>query len=217
MNPFLSVKSNEEKVKPSQALGGMFGGFDEIGFEVETPSVSNIAQGVGSIFQDIFSLGEDIVGVKQETSSKETKKFPPQGSIEFNKAQAKASEDLKKREEVDANRIFFQGLKDDTQRAEQAKNRMLFEEEISDISTNMPTDEKNKLLHYQSSYKDRSIYQKAELRRKIIEERKSADKQQKQASMAQTNPKASAMNAAMEGGAGSQGGGQANLSFQAAG
>ncbi len=35
--------------------------------------------------------------------------------------------------------------------------------------------------------------------------------------MQQTNPKASAMNAAMEGGAGTQGSGQANLSFQATG
>ncbi len=209
MNPFLSAKSDDDnKVRPSQILGGILGGFDEIGFEMDTPSASSVVKGVSSVFQDIFSLGQDIAGVEEKHDSKEAQKFPSQGSIEFNKAQEKA---------VDSKKIFFQTLKDDTQRAEQAKNRMLFEEEINDIAINMPTDEKNRLLHYQSSYKDRSVYQRAELRKKIIEERKSADKQRKQASMAQTNPKASAMNAAMEGGAGTQGGSQANLSFQATG
>ena len=216
MNPFLSAKSDEDKVKPSQVLGGILGGFDEIGFEMDTPSASSVVKGVSSVFEDIFSLGQDITGIEAKPSQ-EAQKFPSQGTIEFNQAKAKAEEDQKKKEVVENKRVFYQGLKDDTQRAEQAKNRMLFEEEINDIVTNLPTEQKNELLHYQASYKDRSIYQKAELRKKLIEQKKMADKQQKQASMAQTSPKASAMNAAMEGGSGTQGGGQANLSFQAAG
>lgn len=213
MNPFLSTKSDEKQTNPSRVLGGILGGFDEIGFEIETPAVSSVAKGVGSIFEDIFSLGQDIVGMENKPVA-ETQKFPAQGTIEFNK---KAQEDQARKKEAAAKRIFFQALKDDTQRGEQVKNRMLFEEEVNDITTNMPTDEKNRLLHYQASYKDRSIYQRAELRRKIIEQRKQADKKQKEVSITQTKPKASAMNAAMEGGSGTQGSGQANLSFQATG
>ena len=216
MNPFLSTKSDEEKLKPSKVLGGILGGFDEIGFEMETPSATSVVKGVSSLFEDIFSLGQDIAGTEKK-SAEETKKFPPQGTIEFPKAVSEAQDEQKKKDRAQDQRIFFQGLKEDTQRAKEAKDKLLFEEEISDISTNMPTDEKNRLLHYQASYKDRSIYQRAELRRKIIEERKKADKQQKEASMSQTQSKTTAMNAAFEGGSGSQGGGQSNLSFQATG
>ena len=198
-------------------FGGIPGLFDDSDFELETPSISAVTQGVSGVFQDLFSLGQDIAGVEQKTSFQETPKFPPQGTIEFTKAISEAQDDKDKKKEADSKRIFFQALKDDAQRAEQAKNRMFFEEEINDITINMPTDEKNRLLHYQSSYKDRSVYQRAELRKKLIEERKMADKQQKEASIAQTQPKASAMNAAFEGGSGTQGSGQGNLSFQATG
>ncbi len=204
MNPFLSTRSDDNKLKKSQ----IFGGFDEIDFEMEAPSASSIAQGVSGVIKDIFSLGQDIVGERTEVPEQKLNpdKFSS-GSIEF-----------KKKEDVEAKKVFYQALKDDTQRAEQAKNRMLFEEEINDVMVNLPTEQKNELLHYQASYKNnRSIYQRAELRKKLIEQAQQADKQQKQESMAQTKPKASAMNAAMEGGAGTQGGGQANLSFQATG
>ncbi len=204
MNPFLSTKSDDNKLKPSQ----IFGGFDEIGFEMEAPSASAIVQGVGGVIKDIFSLGQDIAGEKTEMPEQKSnpEKFSS-GSIEF-----------KKKEEVEAKKIFYQALKDDTQRAEQAKNRMLFEEEINDVMTNLPTEQKNELLHYQASYKNnRSIYQWAELRKKLVEQSREADKKQKEVSIAQTAPRASAMNAAFEGGSGTQGSGQGNLSFQATG
>ncbi len=214
MNPFLSTKPDEDdnKIKPSQ----IFGGFDEIGFEMETPSVSSVVKGVTSVFEDIFSLGQDITGV-EDKPSEETKKFPSEGTIEFNQAVAEAQDKQKKKETVDAQKIFFQALKEDTQRAKEAKDKLLFEEEMSDIVTNLPTEQKNELLHYQAGYKDRSIYQRAELRKKLIEQRKEADKKQKEVSIAQTAPKATAMNAAFEGGSGTQGSGQGNLSFQATG
>lgn len=204
MNPFLSTKSDDNKLKPSQ----IFGGFDEIGFEMEAPSASSIVQGVSGVIKDIFSLGQDIAGEKTEVpeQKKDPEKFSS-GSIEF-----------KRKEEVEAKKIFYQALKDDTQRAEQAKNRILFEEEINDVMVNLPTEQKNELLHYQASYKNnRSIYQRAELRKKLIEQSKEADKKQKEVSIAQTKPKATAMNAAFEGGSGTQGSGQGNLSFQATG
>ncbi len=216
MNTQTLTKPNE-KINPKNILGGILGGFDEIGFEMEAPSVSSVAKGAAGIFQDIFSLGQEVSGIKPE-QSKSADHFPSSGSIEFNKRnQAEQAKEQKQQEVAASQRVFYQSLKDEQSRAQQAKERMLFEEEVGDISTNMPTDEKNRLLHYQSSYKDRSIYQKAELRKKIIEEKRNADKQQKNSSMAQTNPKASAMNAALEGGSGTQGGGQSNLSFQAAG
>lgn len=206
------------KINPKNVLGGGLGGFDEIGFEIETPSISSFAKVIGGIFQDIFSLNQEVSGIGSEYN-KEEDTFPSQGSIKFNaEKQAQQAKEQKQQEIAASQRVFFQSLKDEQTRAQQAKDRLLFEEEVGDISTNMPTDEKNRLLHYQSGYKDRSIYQKAELRKKIIEERRKADKQQKSSNMAQvSSPKASAMNAALEGGSGTQGAGQSNLSFQAAG
>ena len=96
-------------------------------------------------------------------------KFPTTGTIEFNQ---------KERAEADRKKAFFQGLKEDQDRAQKAHDKLLFEQELDDIATNLPTDQKNKLLHYQASYKDRSIYQRAELRRKMIEESKKAEKQE---------------------------------------
>ncbi|MBI2330199.1 hypothetical protein HYU94_02330, partial [Candidatus Daviesbacteria bacterium] len=76
---------------------------------------------------------------------------------------------------------FFQALKEDVDRARRAKDKLLFEEEINDIATNLPTEQKNQLLGYQAGYRDRSTYQRAELRKKLIEERKKAEKKQKEA------------------------------------
>lgn len=214
MNPFLSTKSDEKKVNPSQVPGAM-GWMDEIGFEMEVPAVSSVAKGTAGVVSDVLSLfTEDVAGTEAPKAPSEHKQIDPTGSIEFTK---EIQEEQKQKEDAQAKRIFYQALKEDTQRAKEAKDKLLFEEEINDIVTNLPTEQKNELLHYQAGYKDRSVYQRAELRRKLIEQRKEADKKEKEASIAQTKPKASAMNAAFEGGSGSQGGGQANLSFQAAG
>ena len=218
MDTFLSAKSQDDtKVKPSQVLGGALGWIDEIGFEMETPSVSSVAKGIGSVFEDIFSLGQDIAGVEVKSAAEQSNKFPSQGSIEFKKAQVKVEEDKKKQEAAGQKRVFYQALKEDQLRAQQAKDRLLFEEEINDIATNLPTDEKNRLLHYQASYKDRSIYQRAELRRKIIEERRKADQQQKEVSIPSPAKQPSALEGAFEGRSGSQGSGTSNLSANAAG
>lgn len=215
MNTFSATKSSDEKIRPSQIIGGALGFIDEIGFEMETPSVSSVAKGIGEGFGDVFSLFTDIAGVEGKPEEKPAS-FPSKGSIEFNKKEAAVQKKLETKEKDAKVRTFYRDLKDEQMAAQMAKDRMWFEEEINDITANISTTEKNELLHYQASYKDKSIYQKAELRRKIIEQRKKADKQQKQASVAETKGP-SAMNAALEGGSGSQGGGQANLSFQAAG
>lgn len=205
------------KTNPRQVLGGAMGWIDEIGYEMETPSVSSVTRGVGSIFEDIFSLGQDIAGVENQNSSENSNGFPSKGSLEFNKKEATAQEKLKKKEEAEKKKVFFQGLKEDQERAQRAKEKMLLEEEIGDMISNLSTEEKNKLLHYQSSYKDKSIYQIAELRKKIIEQRRKTEKQEKESSVAETKPGASALQTAFEGGSGSQGAGQANLSAHATG
>lgn len=212
------INSMSSMVKPSQILGGIIGGFDEIGLEMEAPSASSIVKQAGGFVEDLFSLVGDIAGVENKSSETNTHKFSS-GTIEFNqaKAQNEALKEQKQKEQADRKRIFYQALKEDQQRAKEAKEKLLFEEEINDIVTNLPTEQKNELLHYQASYRDRSIYQKAQLRIKLIEQRKKADKQQKEISIAETKTKASAMQTAFEGGSGSQGGGQANLSFQATG
>lgn len=214
MNTF---SSNKTKVSHRQVLGGAMGLIDEMGYEMETPSVASVAKGVGSIFEDIFSLGQDIAGVESQNSTENPDGFPSKGSLEFNKKETTAQEKLKLKEETDRKKVFYQNLKEDREKAQRAKEKMLFEEEISDMISNLSTEEKNKLLHYQSSYKDKSIYQIAELRRKIIEQRRKAEKQEKESSVAKTKPGASALQTAFEGGSGSQGAGQANLSAHATG
>ena len=120
----------------------------------------------------------------------------------------------KKQQEIAYKKDFYQATERDAIAAKHAKEIMMIEEEVDSL----PTTEKNIILHLQASYKgNKSAYHRAELRRAMMEQRSKAEKQQKQESMAAVSPKASAMNAAIEGGSGSQGGGQANLSFQAAG
>lgn len=216
MNPFLSTKSDDQKVNPAR-MPGALGWFDEIGFESEV-SLDSVAKGAESIIGDVVSLfTENVAGVEPKNEQTEHKPIAPTGSIEFSKAQAKQAEDVKQKEVATNKRIFYQALKEEVAKVENARDRMIIEEEIADIGSHMSTEEKNEMLHYQSGYKDRSIYQMAELRKKIIEQRMKSEKEKKETSIAQTKPKATAMNAAFEGGAGSQGAGQANLSFQATG
>ena len=200
-------------------LGGIPGLFDEADFERETSALTTtIVQGVGGIFQDIITLGQDITGLETRTEIKDAAKFPPQGTIEFNKVQSEIVEQQKQKEGTAAKRVFFQALKEEVARVENARDRMIYEEEIADIGAHISIEEKNKLLHYQASYKDRSIYQMAELRRKMIEQKKKSDGEKQEASLAQTQTKGkSAMQGMFEGSSGSQGGGTSNLSAQAVG
>jgi len=174
-------------INPRQVLGGMIGGFEE-GFEKES----------------FLSNGKLAIGGKTELNG-------------FNKNQAELEKKIKEKAEADRKRRFNQALKEDYERTQRAKDRIWLEEEINDITTNISTEEKNKLLHYQASYKDRSIYQRAELRRKIIEERRKAEKKQKEATIPSPAKQASALQTAFEGGSGTQGSGTANLSAHATG
>ncbi|MDD5415965.1 MAG: hypothetical protein PHE48_03120 [Candidatus Daviesbacteria bacterium] len=192
-------------------LGGILGSFDEDEFEKETPLLSTVTQGVGGIFADILSLGQDVAGVEAKTQSNENGKFPTTGTIEFTKKQMETEE--KQKTETDRKKAFYQTLKEDQERARRAKEQLLFEEEMDDIVTNLPTEQKNRLLHYQASYRDRSIYQRAELRKKLIEERKRDEKQQKEASVPSPAKQPNSLEVAFEGASGSKG----NLSFQAVG
>lgn len=225
MDTFGNTKS---KINPRNILGGM-GFFDDADFEKESAMVSAVAttvastasQAVSGVFEAVLGLGQNIAGVeaKKETSGK----FPTSGSIEFNRNQAQieqlqkqqAKED-QQRTEAARQRAFFQALKEEQTRVQAEKDRV-FEEEISDIITNLPTEQKNQLLHYQASYKDKSIYQRAELRKKIIEQRNNSEKQQKDSSIPSPAKQPSALEGAFEGGSGTQGSGTSNLSAQAVG
>ncbi|MBI2017906.1 hypothetical protein HYS92_02550 [Candidatus Daviesbacteria bacterium] len=208
---------NPQKVKHSQILGGIVGGFDELGFEMEA-SLKAAPKAAGSILEAVFDLGQDIAGVEAKTEAKAPEKFPPQGTIEFNQKVKEMEEDKKQKEEAGAKRIFFQALKEETAKVENARDRMIYEEELADIGAHISTEEKNSLLHYQASYKDRSTYQMAELRRKLVEQRQKSDKEKKDANMVQTQTKTkSAMQGIFEGSSGTQGGGTANLSSTSGG
>jgi len=123
----------------------------------------------------------------------------------------------KNQEEENRERAFYQALKEDYERTQRAKDRMWLEEEINDITTNISTEEKNIMLHYQASYKDRSVYQKAALRAKLIEQRRNAEKKQKEVSIPSPAKQPSALEGVFEGRSGTAGSGTANLSAQATG
>lgn len=204
-------------------LGGILGSFED-DFEKESSLVSAVAQGVGEAFQATVSLVQEAVKTEPESETKETAKFSS-GSIDFKnqakieqlqKQQEQQAEQLKKQAGVDRKKAFFQALKEDADKV-QRENDRVFEEEMNDIITNLPTEQKNQLLHYQASYKDRSIYQRAELRKKLIEQQKKTEKQEKAASIPSPAKQPSAMEGAFEGRSGTQGGGSANLSAQAVG
>lgn len=205
------------KIRPNQQVGGGFGFFDEIGYEMETPSFSSVAKGLGGIVEDIFSIGSDLTESGSESKSESTLSIGGQTEIDFNRRQTEAEAKLKQKDKDDQKKAFYQAMEQNRLRTQQAKDNMLIEEEINDISLNLSTAEKNQLLHYQAGYKDKSVYQRAELRRKIIEQRKMAEKQEKQTSIPSPAKKASALDAAYEGGSGTQGSGTANLSAQATG
>lgn len=202
-------------------LGGL-GFFDEADFERETSIVSAIASTVtavakdlaGGVYEAASDLSQTVVTAESKTESKENGKFPTTGSIEFAKKQAQNEQD---KATVERKKIFFQALKEDQERAQRAKDKLLFEEEINDIVTNLPTEQKNRLLHYQASYQDRSIYQRAELRKKLIEEQNKAEDQQKATTIPSPAKQPSALEGAFEGRSGTQGGGTANLSAMAVG
>lgn len=214
MNSFGKTKS---AINPGRILGGIPGLPDEFGFERE--SSVNI---VRSISESTISLIRDIAGTEGKSESK-TGNFPTTGTLNFKEQnrieqlQKQQEEQQKEQTRINERKSFFQALKEDIERAQRAKDKLLFEEEMDDIVTNLPTEQKNRLLHYQAGYKDRSIYQRAELRKKIIEEQKRADKQEKTASIPSPARKSHAMQTAFEGGSGTQGSGTANLSNMAVG
>lgn len=191
---------------PLNMLGRM-GFYDELGFEKETFTAANVANEVGEVFKDIFALKADIAGVEDKEQSAG---FPSSGTIEFNKKQAEI--DQKQKKETERKKAFFQALKEDQERARRAKDMLFLEEEINDIAANLPIDQKNELLHYQASYRDRSIYQRAELRKKLIEQRKKQENKEKQAAIPSPAKQANAIETQFEGGSGKYGGGSANLS-----
>lgn len=183
-------------VNPRQVLGGIIGGFEESSFEMESF--------LSSVTTESEQNGKLAIGGKTELNG-------------FNKKQAELEKQLKQKEEANRKQAFYQALEQDRLRAQQAKEKMLFEEELNDITANMSTEEKNRLLHYQASYKDRSIYQIAALRKKIIEQARLAEKQQKAAAIPSPAKQASALETAFEGASGKQGSGTANLSAHATG
>ncbi len=199
----------------SKILGGILGSFEDDS-EKETSIFSAVAHGAGEVFEAGISLVQETV---------KTEKFSS-GSIDFKKDQAQAeqlqkqqeqqAEQLKEQAGVDIKKAFFRALKEDADKVQKEKDRV-FEEEMNDIITNLPTEQKNELLHYQASYRDKSIYQRAELRKKLIEQSKKADKQEKATSIPSPAKQPSAMEGAFEGRSGNQGSGTANLSNQAVG
>lgn len=223
MSTFSAIKS---KIDPSKVPGSM-GFFDETDFEKETSILSMVTsvvtETVTEVAKTAVDLGKEVKGAESKTESNGSGKFSIDGSIRFkNQAQQleqyqkKLEESQKEQKETNRQKTFFQSLKENQEKVEREKDK-IFEEEINDIITNLPTDQKNRLLHYQASYRDRSIYQRAELRKKIVEERNKAEKQEKATSIPSPAKQPSAMEGAFEGRSGNQGSGTANLSAQAVG
>ncbi len=187
----------KNKVRPA----GAWGFFDD-GYEKENSfSVTGVLKEVGSIvFEGLTEIAQTVT---------ESKQIAPTGTIEFKQKQAQEEKD---QAETNRKQTFIQAFKDDQQRAENAKNRMLSEDDLNNTLSNLPTDEKNRILHIQASYiNNRSIYHKSELRKKLVEENKKAEQQQKTASIPSPAKKISALDGAFEGSSGSVGSGTANF------
>lgn len=204
--PLADKPKNDSKIRPPQILGAM-GWFDEGSFEKEERviDVTSVVKEAGNL------LFEDILGVKQE---EEEDKLTIGGKTELNfkENQAKIEKQEKDRKESDRKKTFFKDLKDDQLRVQHAKERMWFEEEINDKISGFSTVETNELLHLQADYKDnKSVYHKAELRKKIIEQRRKKDQQQKAVSIPSPAKKISALEGAFEGASGKVGSGTANF------
>ncbi len=145
-------------------LGGILGSLED-NFEKESSFLSEVAEAA-------VDLGRNFKGAESKNESNGSGKFSIDGSINFKnqtqkleESQKNLGQSQKEQKEVDRRKAFFQSLKADLDKVQREKDRV-FEEEINDIITNLPTEQKNQLLHYQASYRDRSIYQRAELRKK---------------------------------------------------
>jgi hypothetical protein len=177
---------------PRKILGAM-GFFDETEFEKEKP--------LSSVLEAFVDLGKKAA-------------FPTKGTIEFKKNQ---EHDQKEKEETDRKRTFFQRLKEEMDRVQKAKDKLLFEQELDDLTRNLPTEQKNEILGYQLSYRDRSVYQIAALRSKLAENRRKQQEKEKATSIPSPAKQPSALEGAFEGRSGQQGGGTSNLSAMAVG
>lgn len=210
MNSFSSTKN---KIDPGKILGGILGSFDETEYEKETSLVSSVKDFFGGVYEATADLGQTVIIAESKTETNGQVNFSKNGSIEFNKP----NEDQKKQAEIKRKTLFFQTLKQDQEKAQREQEQAL-EQEITDMVAHLPTEQKNELLSLQADYRNNnSIYHRAELRRKIIEQRRKADQQQKAASIPSPAKQPSALEGAFEGGSGKQGSGTANLSAQAVG
>lgn len=201
--------NTKNKINFKNLLGGM-GFFEDDNFERESERETSVAASVShaaseAVGTTIGLIKEIVFNTPQKASPEEDKKQEDQ----LKKWQ-------KEKAEADRKKAFFQTIKEEAYKVQIEKDKV-FEEELNDIVSNLPTEQKNRLLHYQASYKDKSVYQRAELRRKLIEEQQEGEKQEKAASIPSPAKQPSAMEGAFEGRSGNQGGGQANLSAQAVG
>lgn len=211
------LSKSQNKIRPSQILGAMgWEGFDEDSNEKESSLPSILGGLVGEVIKESANLfKQEVAGVEDESEENQENKnklaIGGETELKFDKKQAELEEKLKQKEKADKKTAFYQALRDEQLRAQMAKDKMWLEEEINDITTNISTEEKNALLHYQASYKDRSTYQKAELRKKLIEQKRKAETQQKEASVPSPAKQPSALEGAFEGTSGSVGSGTANF------
>lgn len=210
----ISYVRSKNKVDPKNILGGM--GFFEGGFESESfvSSAKGTAEG---FFEAIVDLGKGVAGTESKTETGGKEKFDMNGSIDFKKQEEKQKEKQKEQTKIKRQTLFFQTLKQDQEKARREEEQTM-EQEIAELVASVPMEQRNELLGLQTEYRNsNSIYHRSELRRKIIEQRNKTKQQQKEASIPSPAKKVSALEGAFEGGSGSQGGGQANLSNQAVG
>lgn len=208
----ISYVRSKNKINPKNILGGMLGSFED-GFESESfvSSVKGTAEG---FFEAIVDLGKTAAGTESKSETNEKEKFDMNGSIDFKKQEEKQKKEQAK---IKRQTLFFQNLKQDQEKARREEEQTM-EQEIAELVASIPMEQRNELLGLQTEYRNsNSIYHRSELRRKIIEQRNKTKQQQKEASIPSPAKKASALEGAFEGGSGTQGGGQANLSNQAVG
>lgn len=141
-----------------------------------------IKQGLGDIFSSTFELfGAHIAGSPE--TFQEQKGFSSKGSIEnFQSPKSKSPEQVKKEQEGQHAKVFYNHLEEDRRNAQKATQTRALEDEAR-LEIYLPEDVKNEKLGLSRNYRaehTQTAYHQVELRRVLKEEEQAAEKAQQQ-------------------------------------
>ena len=222
LDPFSAKPTETNNVSGAQL--DRMGFLDEFGAEL-VPDPHRLVSDGGQFIKEGFNAIKDLlyedVAFIQTPEQTPRKPMSATGSIEnFQTAHAKSPELLTKEREANYQRVVYANLEEarrNTQRF--AHERTLGEAVRLEVST-MSTEEKNRALHLSLDLNEKNIsdpYHTYALREKKKEDWRKLEEKKKNTAILSPAKRPSALETMFEGGSGTQGSGQGNLSFQATG